>query len=132
MIGHYGYEVIEVGDNPNKNLWLQNPMLIERAMLKTKTMIVIDYKTIGNPLHNRVLKNLDMKVIDFVADNMPCVVCAFSHKSQIIARSMTYCNSFKHFFNITTIPHARRCEVCCEKERKYAHGFRCDKRLCIK
>ena len=53
------------------------PTTLKRAMIKTKTVLVIDYKTIGNPLHNRVLKNLDIEVCVFVAENMPCVVCAF-------------------------------------------------------
>ena len=127
----YGYKTILVGNDPIAQSWMYNPIIIESMLLKTKSVIVINYVEWGNEFHDYVINKIDPEMLDYVLDHAPCVICAFSHKFKIITCGMKYCNSFEHFFKISKLPHIRRCCLCCEKERKFVNCFRCDNRLCL-
>ena len=136
--GEYGYNIrtvpggrfsvpLSISDIEDCQYELEN---IEHEIRHHKSMCVVKYDGAYDFMKDMFVDSLTHKAKADAIKHCPCILVNLRHESVMYTLVMRNCNTLKWLFTDTKLKHARRCEICLEKNRKFKSCFRCGNRCC--
>ena len=127
MLGGRFSAPLTISDFKNCPYELQD---IEREIRYHKSTCVLKYHGAYDFIKDIFVDSLNRQAKADAIKHFPCILVNLRHESVMYTLVMRNCNTLKWFFTDTKLKHARRCEICLEKNRKFKSCFRCGNRCC--